>query len=79
MQMKNNQAEPSFEEALETLDQVLEKLNRGDLPLEEAIGAYKEGMDMALICQKKLQMAEGELKILQEGFERAFSPEEMES
>lgn len=70
---------PSFEEALETLDRMLERLSKGELPLEEAITAYKTGMDMALLCQEQLETAEGELKILQDGFERAFSQEEIEA
>ena len=37
----------SFEEAMEQLDSIVERLEEGDVPLEEAISIYKEGMELA--------------------------------
>lgn len=66
----------SFEEALATLDEVLAALNAGDIPLEEAINQYKKGLDMAKICQEKLEAVEGELKILEGNIEKPFQIKE---
>ena len=44
--------------------------------LEEAVEQYKLGLDMASQCQKMLRDAEGEIRILQDGVEKAFQMEE---
>lgn len=72
---KNTEA-LSFEKAIEQLDGALNTLSAGDLPLEEAIRQYKTGLDMARICQQKLNRAEQEIKILQDGLEVPFTVEE---
>lgn len=66
----------SFEEALKRLDTVLNALNDGDIPLEEALQQYREGMEMARLCEEKLKHVEGELKILQDGMEISFDVQE---
>jgi exodeoxyribonuclease VII small subunit len=52
-----------FEAALERLEQVVEAMERDDLPLEELVAKYEEGMKLAQACQARL--AEAELKIQQ--------------
>ena len=44
--------------------------------VEEAVEQYKLGLDMASQCQKMLRDAEGEIRILQDGVEKAFQMEE---
>ncbi|WP_019241326.1 MULTISPECIES: exodeoxyribonuclease VII small subunit [Bacillus] len=56
---KNN--ELSFEEAVEQLEHIVELLEEGDVPLEEAITIYKKGMDLSKICHGKLQHAKEQL------------------
>lgn len=67
-----SETKQSFEEALAELDKVLNALNAGDIPLEEAIQQYKHGMDMARQCRRQLAQVEGELKILAEQVEAPF-------
>ncbi|MBL7033752.1 MAG: exodeoxyribonuclease VII small subunit [Candidatus Delongbacteria bacterium] len=62
----------TFEEAMLRLEEVVDRLDGGDIPLEETIKLYKEGMEMYEFCQKKLQLVEGELKLL------VVNPEEEE-
>ena len=62
----------SFEQAMIKLEEALKMLNQGDISLDEAVSQYKTGLDMANYCQKLLQTAEGEIKILQDGLERDF-------
>ncbi len=56
--MSATQGEPSFEEALNQLEQAVRRLEEGDLTLEEAIAFYEEGMRLARICSSALESAE---------------------
>ncbi len=54
----------SYEQAMEQLELVLRRLDAGDLPLEESISCFQEGLEYIKHCQTKLTAAEGALKIL---------------
>jgi exodeoxyribonuclease VII small subunit len=54
---------PPFEEALQTLEGIVETMESDDLPLESLLAKYEEGTKLVKICQEKL--AEAELKIQQ--------------
>ncbi len=54
---------PSFEEALQKLESVVEAMEADDLPLETLLAKYEEGAKLVKTCQEKL--AEAELKIQQ--------------
>ncbi|MBK8397624.1 MAG: exodeoxyribonuclease VII small subunit [Leptospiraceae bacterium] len=54
----------SFEEALNELEQIAEKLERGQLTLEDSIKAYERGMDLKKICTERLKEAEGKIEFL---------------
>jgi exodeoxyribonuclease VII small subunit len=57
-------AEPNFEKALEKLEEIVEGLESGDLPLEEALKKYEEGIKLARLCNKKLETAQKKVEIL---------------
>lgn len=44
----------TFEEAMEKLEVIIEKLEEGDVPLEKAISYYQDGMVLSKICSDKL-------------------------
>ncbi|KKE80667.1 exodeoxyribonuclease VII small subunit [Oceanobacillus caeni] len=46
--------ELTFEEAMSKLEQIVQKLEEGDVPLEKAITYYQEGMNLSKICNDKL-------------------------
>jgi len=46
--------EISFEEAMKALEEIVEKLETGDVPLEKAIDYYQEGMKLSKLCNDKL-------------------------
>ncbi len=48
----------SFEEAMAALEQVVERLDRGDVPLEESISLYERGAQLRRRCEAKLKEAE---------------------
>jgi exodeoxyribonuclease VII small subunit len=54
-------AELTFEEAIQNLEVIVERLEEGDVPLEEAIEIYKEGMNLSKLCQDKLKYVEEQL------------------
>lgn len=70
--------EKTFEEALEELEVIVKELENGNAPLDEAIKKYTEAMNLAKICNEKLDNATKSVnKILEEnGKLEDFSIEE---
>jgi exodeoxyribonuclease VII small subunit len=57
----SEQQSQTFEEAMEKLEILVERLEEGDVPLEEAISIYKEGMELSKFCHDKLKLVEEQL------------------
>lgn len=57
-------ASPSFEESLRRLETIVEQLEGGDVPLDEALQLYEEGIALSKACGEKLNQAELTLKRL---------------
>lgn len=55
---------PSFEESLKKLEAASEKLRRQDVPLQEAIESYKEGLKHYEACKAILDEASAEIETL---------------
>ena len=53
-----------FEEAVKRLQAIVEKLERGDLPLEQSMESFAEGMQLVQLCHQKLEEAEKKVQIL---------------
>jgi exodeoxyribonuclease VII small subunit len=53
-----------FEEALKKLEETVEQLESGDLPLEKALEVFETGIKMSRICTKKLEEAEQKVEVL---------------
>ena len=56
--------EPTFEEALNQLEALVAKLEAGDLPLEEALRAFEEGVRLTRLCAGRLEEAERRVHLL---------------
>ena len=54
----------SFEQAMAELEQVVGKLERGDVPLDESIRLYERGAELKKRCEQKLKEAEEKVAIL---------------
>jgi exodeoxyribonuclease VII small subunit len=50
-------SEPSFEEALQQLEAIVEKLESGEASLEESIALFEQGTALAKLCEGKLNRA----------------------
>lgn len=53
-----------FERRLTDLESVVEKLEQGDLPLEESVRLFEEGMKLSQSCKQELDSAEGRIQVL---------------
>lgn len=47
-----------FEEAMTELEQIVQQLERGDVPLDEALEKFKEGIELSQYCNETLAKAE---------------------
>jgi exodeoxyribonuclease VII small subunit len=57
-------SEPTFEEALGQLESLVARLEGGDLPLEEALRTFEEGVRLARLCAARLEDAEQRVRLL---------------
>ena len=57
-------APPSFEESLSELEALVERMEGGDLTLEESLTAFERGISLTRRCQQALQTAEQKVEIL---------------
>jgi exodeoxyribonuclease VII small subunit len=78
-----NMAKEKFEEALERLEDIVRKMEAGDMTLEESLKAFEEGIKLARLCSRKLDEAERRVEILlkqeEELITRPFKVEENDS
>ena len=56
----------SFEEQLAQLETVVERLERGELSLDESVRLFEEGVKLSNACKKELEAAEGRIQVLVE-------------
>lgn len=64
MAAKTQNAEPSFEKAMERLESIVEEMESGKMPLEDLLVRYEEGMKLVKVCQKRLTRAEEKIEII---------------
>ena len=66
MSKKPVPAEPaSFEEAMAELEQLVARMEAGELPLEASVAAYKRGSELVKFCAGQLDKVEGQVKVLE--------------
>jgi exodeoxyribonuclease VII small subunit len=54
----------TFEESLKKLESVVDQLEKGDLPLEESLKLFEEGVGFSAVCKQELDAAEGKVQLL---------------
>jgi exodeoxyribonuclease VII small subunit len=59
-----NSKVPDFEAALAELEALVERLERGDLPLDEALKTFERGVELTRYCQASLKAAQQKVEIL---------------
>jgi exodeoxyribonuclease VII small subunit len=61
---ESNSPEPSFENAMERLEQIVEQMESDKLPLETLLERYEEGTKLVRFCSEKLTAAEKRIEII---------------
>jgi len=60
----NNSTSPSFETALSELENLVERMESGELTLEESLKSFEQGIALTRSCQQALNEAEQKVEIL---------------
>lgn len=58
------EAEVPFEQHMERLEAIVRTLEKGDVPLEESLALFEEGVRIARICSQRLDAVEGKIEVL---------------
>jgi len=61
---KSVATEPTFEKALEKLEDIVHSLEEGGLPLDESLKKFEEGISLSKRCEKALSAAEKKIEVL---------------
>jgi len=61
---RKDREKKKFEQALEELEQVVERLESGELSLEQSLAAFEEGVKLVKLCNQKLTEVEKKIELL---------------
>ena len=53
-----------FEDCLQRLEKIVDELEKGEIPLDQALALFEEGIQLSTSCRKELEDAEGKIEIL---------------
>jgi len=65
----------SYEAALQELEQLVAKLESGDLPLEQLLTQYQRGAELLAFCRDRLQAVQTQVQVLDQGVLKAWNPD----
>ena len=65
----------SFEAAQQELEQLVARLESGDLPLDQLLSQYQRGSELLKFCRDRLEAVESQIKVLDQGTLKAWTPE----
>ncbi len=68
-------APASFEVAMSELESLVGQLESGELPLEQLLTGYQRGAALLGFCRQRLDAVEGQIKVLDEGTLKPWTPE----
>ena len=71
----SGKAPASYEAALAELDQLVAKIESGQLPLEQLLAGYQRGAELLQFCRDKLQAVEDQVKVLEAGVLKPWTQE----
>ncbi|MBI5197490.1 MAG: exodeoxyribonuclease VII small subunit [Nitrospirae bacterium] len=57
-------SEVKFEKAMARLEEIVREMEKGDVPLEDSLKLFEEGIKLSQLCTQKLDEAEGKIEIL---------------
>ncbi|MEO8857563.1 MAG: exodeoxyribonuclease VII small subunit [Burkholderiaceae bacterium] len=65
----------SYEAALQELEQLVSRLESGDMPLDQLLTGYRRGAVLLAFCREKLEAVQDQIKILEAGSLKPWTPE----
>ena len=65
----------SYEAALAELEQLLARLESGELPLEQLLSGYQRGASLLSFCRERLEAVEVQIKVLDQGALKTWTAE----
>ena len=65
----------SYDTALQELEQLVAKLESGQLPLEQLMAGYQRGAELLKFCRDRLEAVEAQVKVLDQGALKTWPPE----
>jgi exodeoxyribonuclease VII small subunit len=65
----------TYEAAVAELEQLVSRIESGQLPLEELLAGYERGAQLLQFCRDKLQAVENQIKVLDEGVLKPWTQE----
>ena len=72
---KASDSPPTFEAALAELEEIVARMESGQLPLQESLAAYKRGALLLTQCQATLADAQAQVEVLEQGVLKSFAPD----
>jgi exodeoxyribonuclease VII small subunit len=64
---------PTYEEALAELERLVQRMEEGQMPLDQMLDNYKRGAELLALCRERLAAVEEQVKVLEDGQLRAWS------
>lgn len=64
MTTKKNERNPAFDKALAQLEEIVQDMEGGSLPLEKMMEQYEKGMELIALCSAKLDEVERKIEIM---------------
>ena len=65
----------TYEEAVRELEQLVGRLESGEMPLEQLLSGYQRGAELLQYCRAKLEAVENQIKVLDAGTLKTWTPE----
>lgn len=74
---KHGSATPaSYEAALQELEQLVARLESGDMPLEQLLTQYQRGATLLAFCRDRLEAVQAQVKVLDQGVLKTWTSDE---
>jgi len=64
----------SYEAALEELEQLVARLESGQMPLDELLSGYQRGAALLAYCRERLDQVENQIRVLDDGVIKPWTP-----
>jgi exodeoxyribonuclease VII small subunit len=68
--------EPTYEEALAELERLVQRMEDGQMPLDQLLVSYKRGAELLELCRSRLAAVEEQVKVLEDGQLKTWSAPE---